>query len=144
MGYCEKGYKIKMNKTTTSSPDGSLGSYRYITYFNYLFFSPVLKLKFEKEKFLTYFLLGPRIDREVLNKTILDNLSYSNNNTRKTIFGVTTGGGVEYKLKLLSLNTEVLYFSDISKLEVGRNNFWLKNKCFAINLGATYFFNSNK
>jgi hypothetical protein len=73
--------------------------------------------------------LGPRIDRELSNKTILDNLSYSNNNTRKTIYGLTIGGGLEYKLKLLSLNTEVLYFSDISKLEVGSNNFWLKRVC---------------
>lgn len=143
IGYCQKGSKDSIYVP----PLGEMpipGHYEiFITKFNYFLFNPMLKVKYETKHWIPYILLGLRCDYQLSNKTdfLIDDLS---RNFQRTIWGVTAGAGIEYKISRIGINTELQYHHDFTQITYSSmflfNSFYdIKNKAYIVSLGVKYY-----
>jgi hypothetical protein len=143
IGYCQKGAKDKTLNTSAANPEGD-GTYKYLdTKFNYFMFSPLFKAKYQINHWTSYALIGFRLDYQLSYQSDF-NLKIIDKEFNKTIWGLTSGAGLEYKLKKIGINTEFQYQSDLTKLmntKPSATNVGLEinNQAFIICLGVRYY-----
>lgn len=137
MGFCQKGNKQEKEITTLNQPEGTGFYETYHTRFNYLTISPVFKARLEISHWLPFIFLGPRLDYQV--SYISDfNLKTFGEDFDKTIWGLSTGGGIEYKRNKIGIITEFQYQYDFEK--VLNTPVSIKNNAFIISMGIKYYF----
>ena len=145
IGYCQKGCTEKIQATTVNMPEGT-GVYKtYNTKFNYFSFSPLVKTKYTTTHFIPYIILGARIDYQLSYKSDLY-LKQFESNFHKTILGLSSGAGMEFKIKNFGINTEFQYQYDITKLvdtppSAINTGLRINNKAFVISIGLKYHLN---
>jgi len=144
IGYCSKGNTEKVPNTSGFIPQGD-GTYTtYNTMFNYFSFSPLLKIKYAIAHFIPYVLLGLRWDYQLSYKSDF-NYTQIENDFYKSIYGLTCGTGIEYKIKNIGINSEFQYQYDITKLmdtpaSPTNTGLEINNKAFIISIGLKYYF----
>lgn len=142
IGYIQKGFKEEIMMTTPDNPDsGPLKTFD--TRFDYLFFSPQLKVRKEINRIIPYVFVGPRIDYQLSYNSDF-NLAVIENDFEDIIFGLNYGLGIEYMLNGLGLNVEFTNFydfTDVMNIEPAEDNPGLKinNNAFTINIGIKYY-----
>jgi len=114
LGYCQKGSTENISIQNTTIPEG-WGTVRADSRFDYLTFNTLLKIKAPPIPVAPYALAGFRLDYLLSYKT---DLKYppNENDFHKTIFGLTFGAGLEYKIKHIGINMEFHYHYDLTKL----------------------------
>lgn len=143
IGYCQKGNREKIANTTVNMPEGD-GTYKnYDTKFNYFTFSPLLKVKYQTTHWTPYALMGFRLDYQLSYQSDFY-LQAIDSNFHKTIFGLSSGAGLEYKIKNVGINTEFQYHYDLTKLmdtpsSATNAGLAINNKTFIINIGLKYY-----
>ncbi len=137
VGFCQKGNKetgvLLPDKTTTN----------YTTTFNYITLSPMLKIKYPFKHIIPYGLLGLRCDYQ-LSYTSTHDYSSIESDFHKVIFGMSSGAGVEYKLKNIGINVEFQYHYDFSKVMDTHTDgivsgILVYNNAYIISAGVKYY-----
>jgi len=86
IGYIQKGFKEEIMMTSIDNPEsGPLKTFK--TRFDYLYFSPQLKIRKEFNKIIPYVFFGPRIDYQLSYKSDFD-LSAIEKDFEEIIFGL--------------------------------------------------------
>ena len=103
----------------------------------------MLKARYEMGRFLPYALLGLRMDYQLSYESDL-NYDLIKNDFNKTIFGMSFGAGVEYKIKQLGIFVEGQYHWDFTKVmdtpSTSTNaGIEIYNKALIINAGVKYY-----
>ena len=143
IGYYQNGSKEKIANTTVNMPEGD-GTYKiYNTKFNYFIFSPQLKLKYQTTHWTPYALLGFRLDYQLSYYSDF-NLQAIDSNFHKIIMGLTSGAGLEYKIKNIGMNLEFQYYHDFTKLidtpsSPNNTGLLITNKIFIVSIGLKYY-----
>ncbi len=143
-GYCAKGNTEKVLNTTIDMPEGD-GTYEtFDTKFNYLTFSPMLRMRYETTHFIPYALLGLRMDYQLSYESDF-NYQLIEDEFNKTIWGANFGAGLEYKFKQCGIFIEGQYqydFSNVLDIPASANNTGIevKNQAFVICAGLKYYF----
>lgn len=143
IGYIQKGTKEEIMSTTIDNPE-SKSSKTFDTRFDYLYFSPQLKIRKEFNKLTPYVFVGPRIDYYLSSKSDFD-LSVVEKYFKEIMFGLNYGIGIAYRIKGIGLSLEFTNFydfTDIMNTQPTQNNAGLKikNNAFTIDLGINYYF----
>lgn len=114
LGFVQKGYQEKVLWTSEQFPEGD-GTYKtYRSTINYVTFSPKLTVLHKFDKISGSIFLGPRVDLQTgYNSDLLVN-NFSEFN--KTVWGLTYGASVEYRVKNLGLLMEFAGYPDFSKI----------------------------
>lgn len=141
-GFVQKGFQEEIPMTSEEFPE--FISY-YITYkstFNYLTFSPKLSMNYNFKKLIAYAFIGPRIDIQTGYKT--DYLTNNFNEFNKIIWGLTYGGGIEYKINSIGILIEFGGYPDfntIKKEEPTETSAGLKitGRSYTISAGIKYY-----
>lgn len=143
IGYCPKGYTSKILITTVQFPDGN-GTYKvFDRKFNFLVFSPMLKIHYPHNRWLPYAFLGPRLDYLV---SIQYDLVKSNNldQFNRVIFGLSSAVGIEYKMKKIGISAEGQFQNDFTSLAniqpAGRiPDLTIHNQAFTLGVELKYY-----
>ena len=142
IGYIQKGFNEEIMMTTPDNPEsGPLKTFD--TRFDYMFFSPQLKIRKEFNDLIPYIFVGPRIDYQLSYKSDFD-LSVIEKDFEELIFGLNYGLGIAYRIKGIGISLEFtnLYdFTDVMNTQPAQNTTGLKitNNAFTINLGINYY-----
>jgi len=124
-------------------PEGD-GTYKiYDTKFNYLTFCPLFKVKYQTIHWTPYALLGIRMDYQLSYQSDFY-LQAIDSNFKKTIFGLTSGAGIEYKIKNVGINMEFQYHYDLTKLmdtpsSTTNTGGTINNNAYIISIGIKYY-----
>ena len=139
IGFIEKGHKEDIEMTSADSPEsGPIKTFD--TKFSYFEFVPMLKIRKEIGKLIPYALLGARLDYQLSHKSEID-YSALEKDFNKKIYGLTTGAGIEYKIKKIGINSEFQYQHDFNKV-LENERLEVKNRSLIVSLGIKYDFNS--
>lgn len=143
IGYIQKGTKEKIMSSSVGDPATPL-SKTFETRFDYLYFSPQLKIRKDFNKLTPYVFVGPRIDYYLSSKSDFD-LSVVEKQFKEIMYGLNYGVGIAYRIKQISLGLEFANFydfTDVMNTQPTQNNTGLKikNNAFTINLGINYYF----
>ena len=142
IGYIQKGFKEEIMMTTVDNPEsGPLKTFD--TRFDYMYFSPQLKIRKEFNDFIPYVFAGPRIDYQLFYKSDFE-LSVIEKDFEKIIFGLNYGLGIAYRIKGIGISLEFTNFYDFTNImntQPTQNTTGLKirNNAFTINLGIHYY-----
>jgi len=147
IGYCEKGHKQDIVVTTINFPEG-IEKETYNTRFSYFQVAPLLRGGYEVENLLLFGILGLRMDYHLSYQSDFD-LTPIEKDFNKSIYGLTAGGGVEYKLKNVGIQLEFQYQYDFNEaLVVSENSTYsgleIKNQAILISLGGRYYFHKKR
>ncbi len=143
LGYCAKGSSEKIPTTTNDMPEGD-GTYKnYNTNFDYFFFSPILKIRYEINRFAPYALLGLRMDYQLSYKS---DIKYEKieDDFHKMIWGSNFGAGMEYRIKKCGVYCEGQYQYDFSKVldtpsSATNTGIEIQNNALVVCLGLRYY-----
>jgi hypothetical protein len=100
--------------------------------FSCISFSPMARYRFDLERLVPYFLLGPRID---LLLNYASDSEYPLESWQGYTIGLTVGTGVEYSLEKLNLFAEIQFQPDLSPL-TNKDPLLINNNMLAITLGV--------
>ena len=140
--YIQKGFQEK--KIVREPRDPEHGHYKmFKTRFDYLTFSPQLKVRKEINKVIPYIYIGPRIDYYLSYKSDFD-LSRIENDFKKIIFGLNYGLGISYRIKDIGISLEYTHFYDFTnaihtQTTANTTGIIIKNNAYTIDLGINYF-----
>ena len=143
VGLIQKGFQEDVPITNEESPE-LISSYKtYKSTINYLTFSPKLSANYDFDKVITYVFIGPRIDIQTNYKT--DYPTNNFNEFNKIVWGVTYGGGVEYRIKSIGILLEFAgypNFTTIMNAEPTETTAGLKitEQSYTISTGIKYYF----
>jgi hypothetical protein len=144
IGYVRKGHIQKFENSTEDMPEGD-GTYSNRgTAFDFLTFSPLLRVKYEMKQWTPYALFGFRLDY-MLSYTSDLNLQDIENDFNKTIWGWTSGIGLEYRVRTFGYTIEVQNHQDFSKLlekpsSVTSDGLSIFNRAWIMSFGVKYYF----
>lgn len=145
LGYAQKGSQLEVANSSIENPEGD-GTFYYLdTRFDYFTFSPMLKVKYPSKHWIPYALLGPRLDL-LLSYHSEWTLKAIEDDFKKSMFGITAGAGLEYKLKQLGFHVEYQFqydFSDVMHTtSTSSNNIGIiiHNQASILNFGMSYYF----
>jgi len=136
-------YALKGSKTSTQSVTvDHLDNDRIIvnegeqstSTFNYLSIAPMARYRLGQSSLLPYFLLGPRLDM-LLNYS--SDSEYPLTRQNGSIFGLTCGAGLEYRLEKLGLFTELQYQPDLSPVS-SKDPLLINNNMLSLTLGLRW------
>ncbi len=141
--YIEKGHHQDVYLTTIDQPE-LRNKVIFDTKFSYAEFSPLLKVRIEDERFVLYGLLGFRAGYQLSYKSDFY-FPLDGNDFNKFLYGIAAGGGIEYKMKQLSIHTEFQYHHDLNTvhqnaLVPGGTAVEIKNWGYIICVGVKYYF----
>ena len=139
LGYIEKGFMAEFDITTPDSPEGGLGTIERKFVYNYIYFSPQLKIRKDVKNFMFYLFLGPRLDFKVTYPSDFpaDNI---------IILGFNLGVGFEYIIGPVGLGIIYHYQGDITPLykkksRTGSNyRLVIRNSAVVLDLGVKFYF----
>ncbi|MCK9451080.1 MAG: PorT family protein [Bacteroidales bacterium] len=140
--YIQKGFQEE--KIVREPRDPEHGRYKmYKTRFDYLTFSPQLKVRKEINKVIPYVYIGPRIDYYLSYESDYD-LSPLENDFKRIIVGLNYGLGISYRIKDIGISVEFTHFYDFTDVLNTQTNanmtgIIIKNNAYAIDLGINYF-----
>ncbi len=142
IGYVQKGFKEDIMMTSIDNPEsGPLKTFK--TRFDYLYFSPQLKIRKEFNNIIPYIFFGPGIDYQLSYKSDFD-MSAIEKDFEEIIFGLNYGLGITYRINKIGISLEFanLYdLTDIINTQPTQNSSGLKikNNAFIIDLGINYY-----
>ena len=141
VGYCQKGNAEKIEITTLNMPEGTGRDTIFDTKFSYFTWSLLLKIKYTTTHLVPYAVFGPRMDYQLSCRSDFD---LQTHNFHNTIWGLTSGVGVEYKIKNIGINTEFNYHYDLTNVMDTRDPVtgWgieITNKAFIVSFGIKYY-----
>ena len=142
IGLVQKGFQEDVAITNEESPELITSYKTYKSTFNYFTFSPKLSVNYDFNKLITYVFVGPRIDIQTNYKT-----DYPTNNFdefNKIVWGVTYGGGIEYRIKSIGILLEFAgypNFTTLKKDEATETTSGLKitEQSYTISTGIKYY-----
>ncbi|GEM_PF-2037127 len=147
IGYIQKGFNEDVTITSIDNPEsGYLKTFK--TEFDYLYFSPQLKIRKEFNKITPYAFVGPRIDYQSTYKSDF-NLSSIENDFEKIIFGLNYGLGINYRINKIDIGlefTNIYDFTNLINTQATQNTSGLKikNNAFTIDFGFNFHFKQKK
>jgi len=137
------GYVVKGSSTTTESVtvdhlhndrivvnEGESASSK----FAYLTVVPMARYRWDLERITPYFLLGPRVD--ILLKYTTQS-EYPLSEQKGTIFGLSCGAGIEFKIQKLGLFAELQYLPDLSPVS-NQEPLLINNNMLSLTLGVRW------
>lgn len=141
-GLIQKGFQEDVAITNTDFPELISSCKTYKSTINYLTFSPKLSANYSFGNFITYVFIGPRIDIQTNYKT--DYPTNNFNEFNKIVWGVTYGGGVEYRIKSIGILLEFAdypNFTTIMNHESTETNAGLKitEQSYSLSTGIKYY-----
>jgi len=139
VGYCQKG-----SMETIPIIQSPTGEDLWYNNFNYLIFSPLLKVKYTTTHFIPYVLLGLRLDYQLSYKTAI-NISPLENDINKNIYGMNCGVGIEFKFNNIGIFNEFQYQNDFTYVIDSPPSYHytglrITNKAYIISSGVKYYF----
>lgn len=140
--YIQKGFQEK--KIVREPRDPQHGRYKlFKTRFDYLTFSPQLKVRKEINKVIPYIYIGPRIDYYLTYQSDFD-FSRIENDFKKILFGLNYGLGIAYRIKDIGISLEYTHFYDFTdaihtQTTENTTEIMIKNNAYAIDLGINYY-----
>lgn len=115
IGLVQKGFQEEIPMTSEEFPE-FISSYKtYKSTINYLTFSPKLSVNYDFDKLITYLFVGPRFDIQTSYKT--DYLTVNYDVFNKLVWGLTYGGGIEYKIKSIGILLEFAGYPDFTTIK---------------------------
>ncbi len=142
IGYIQKGCKEEIMITSESSPEtGPLKTYD--TRFDYIYFSPQIKVRKEFKRIIPYIFVGPRIDYQLSYKSDF-NLSVIENDFEEIIFGLNYGLGIEYTIKKFGIDVQFTNFYDFTDImnsysTPDSGGLIIRNNAYTVNIGIKYY-----
>jgi len=142
LGFVQKGFQEEIPMTSEEFPD-YISSYKtFKSTINYLTFSPKLNVSYNFDKLITFVFTGPRIDLQTSYKT--DYLTNNFSEFNATVWGLTYGGGIEYRVKAIGILLEFSGYPDftnIKKEEATETSAGLKitSQSYTISTGIKYY-----
>ncbi|MPM31627.1 hypothetical protein SDC9_78183 [bioreactor metagenome] len=142
LGFVQKGFQEEIPMTSEEFPE-YISSYKtYKSTIIYLTFSPKLSANYNFDKLITYAFIGPRIDLQTSYKTDYLTNNFSEFNT--TVWGLTYGCGIEYRIKGIGILLEFSGYPDLSaimKEEPSETSAGLKitGHSYTISTGIKYY-----
>lgn len=115
LGFIQKGFQEDIPVTSEEFPEIISYYETYESTINYLTFSPKLSANYNFHNLSTYCFIGPRADIQTGYRTYLSVNNFSLLN--KTIWGMTYGGGVEYRIKSIGLLLEMAGYPDFTPIQ---------------------------
>lgn len=143
LAYVEKG-NVEILPSVTSGPYSNADYVRLHTRFAYFSVSPMVKARYEFKHVVPYVLLGGRLDQQLFYTSDNDYSSIEKD-FNKTIWGLTMGAGVAWKLDKWTVSMEGLAHRDLSLVmdsPVTENygGIRVNNRAIIINFGLHYTF----
>lgn len=142
LGYIQKGFQVEVPMTSAEFPE-LISSYKtFKSTINYLTFSPKLSANYNFDRLIAYVFIGPRIDIQTNYKTDYPTNNFSEFN--KTVWGLTYGGGVEYRIRSIGILLEFAGhpdFTTIMKEEPTETSAGLKitGQLYTVSTGIKYY-----
>lgn len=136
VGYIKKGYHYKVSKTSSTKT--------YEQRLHYITFSPQIKFGKEIGKLRPSAILGPRVDY-MIDYYGVQKIDSISKNFPTSVFGISAGIDVTYKLGRIGLKILYLYQFDFTNLlpSSAPDDLKYKNKAMLLNLGVVYFLDKN-
>jgi hypothetical protein len=141
-GFIQKGFQEEIPMASVEFPEEILSYKTYKTTINYLIFSPKLSVSYNFDKLIANVFIGPRVDLQTGFKTDHQTNNFSEFN--ETVWGLTYGGGIEYRIKGIGILLEVAGYpdlTDIQKEEPSETSAGLKitGQSYTISTGIKYY-----
>jgi opacity protein-like surface antigen len=115
LGFIQKGFQEEIPMTSEEFPEDVLYYKTYNATINYLTFSPKLSVDYKFNNLRAYCFIGPRLDLQSGFKTNFPTNNFSEFN--KTVWGMTYGGGVEYRIKSIGILLEMAGYPDFTTIQ---------------------------
>ena len=135
VAYLEKGSKTTTESITVNHNEGDMIEANQgevtISKFTYISVSTMARYRFDLEHLVPYFLLGPRLDFLLNYGSESD---YPLETQNGTIFGLTAGTGLEYRLPQFHLFAELQFQPDLSPV-TNTEPLLINNNILAITIG---------
>lgn len=138
LGFIQKGFQEEIPMTLEEFPEFKT----YKSTINYLTFSPKLSVNYDFDKLITYLFVGPRVDIQTSYNT--DQLTVNFDVFNKLVWGLTYGGGIEYKIKSIGILLEFAGYPDFTTIkndEPTQTSTGLKitGQSYSISTGIKYY-----
>lgn len=142
VGYIQKGYKNEIMMTTPDNPENGPLETVY-SRFDYLYFSPQLKIRKEFNALIPYAFVGPRIDYQLPYKSDID-LSAIDKDFKEILFGLDYGVGIQYVNRKVGISLEFANFYDFANMmntqpSQNKAGLRIKNNAYAFVFGFHYY-----
>jgi len=115
LGFIQKGFQEEIPMTSEEFPE-FISSYKtFKSTINYLTFAPKLSVNYDFDNLITYLFVGPRIDIQTSYNT--DYQTNNFNEFNKSVWGLTYGAGIEYRIKSIGILLEFAGYPDFTTLK---------------------------